>query len=159
MQLFVEGKADAFLGYPPQPQEMRARHFGHVLVSTTDDHPWSQYFCCLLAGSRDYVRNHPVATKRVLRAILKAADLCANEPIRVAQRLVERGFADRYDYALETLQEVHYDRWRDYDVEDTVRFYALRLRDVGLIKSSPQRIIAEGTDWRFLNELKRELKA
>jgi len=130
-----------------------------VLVSTTDDHPWSQYFCCLLAGSRDYVRNHPVATKRVLRAILKAADLCANEPIRVAQRLVERGFADRYDYALETLQEVHYDRWRDYDVEDTVRFYALRLRDVGLIKSSPQKIIAEGTDWRFLNELKRELKA
>ena len=30
---------------------------------------------------------------------------------------------------------------------------------VGLVKSSPQRIIADGTDWRFLNELKRELKA
>ena len=29
----------------------------------------------------------------------------------------------------------------------------------GLIKSSPQKIIADGTDWRFLNELKRELKA
>jgi NitT/TauT family transport system substrate-binding protein len=35
----------------------------------------------------------------------------------------------------------------------------LRLRDVGLIKSTPQKILAEGTDWRFLNELKRELKA
>ena len=23
---------------------------------------------------------------------------------------------------------------------------------------SPQKILAEGTDWRFLNELKRELK-
>ena len=39
-----------------------------------------------------------------------------------------------------------------------MRFYALRLRDVGLIKSSPQKIIAEGTDWRFLNEFKKELK-
>ena len=40
-----------------------------------------------------------------------------------------------------------------------MRFYALRLRDAGLIKSSPQKIIADCTDWRFLNELKRELKA
>jgi NitT/TauT family transport system substrate-binding protein len=39
-----------------------------------------------------------------------------------------------------------------------VRFYALRLREAGLIKSSPQKLIAQGTDWRFLNELKRELK-
>ena len=28
-----------------------------------------------------------------------------------------------------------------------------------MVKSTPQEIIAEGTDWRFLNELKRELKA
>jgi len=27
-----------------------------------------------------------------------------------------------------------------------------------MIKSTPQRLIAEGTDWRFLNELKKELK-
>jgi NitT/TauT family transport system substrate-binding protein len=33
------------------------------------------------------------------------------------------------------------------------------MHELGLIKSSPQRIIANGTDWRFLNELKRELKA
>ena len=52
-----------------------------------------------------------------------------------------------------------YDRWREYDPEDTVRFYSLRLREIGMIKSSPQKIIAEGTDWHFLNELKRELKA
>jgi NitT/TauT family transport system substrate-binding protein len=35
----------------------------------------------------------------------------------------------------------------------------LRLHDIGMIKSSPNSLIAEGTDWRFLNELKRELKA
>jgi hypothetical protein len=45
-----------------------------------------------------------------------------------------------------------FDKWREYDAEDTIRFYALRLRDVGLIKSTPQKIIADGTDWRFLNE-------
>jgi NitT/TauT family transport system substrate-binding protein len=27
-----------------------------------------------------------------------------------------------------------------------------------MIKSTPQKIIAAGTDWRFLNELRRELK-
>ena len=35
-----------------------------------------------------------------------------------------------------------------------IRFYALRLHEVGLIKSSPNKIIATATDWRFLNELK-----
>jgi NitT/TauT family transport system substrate-binding protein len=54
---------------------------------------------------------------------------------------------------------VPYDRWREYDPEDSLRFYALRLHEVGMIKSSPSRILAEGTDWRFLSELKRELKA
>ena len=113
----------------------------------------------MLASSRDYVRKYPVATKRVLRAVLKAADLCAAEPDRVARRIVAGGFAENYDYALETLSEIPYEKWREYDPEDTMRFYALRLREAGLIKSSPQRIIAENTDWRFLNELKRELKA
>jgi NitT/TauT family transport system substrate-binding protein len=73
--------------------------------------------------------------------------------------MVERGFTDRYDYALQALSEVPYDRWREYDPEDTIRFYSLRLHEIGMIKASPQKIIADGTDWRFFNELKRELKA
>ena len=159
IESFVEGKIDAFLGFPPEPQELRARHIGHVIVNTATDRPWSLYFCCLLGGNADYVRTHPVATKRVLRAILKSADLCVSDPSGVARRLVDGGFTPRYDYALQTISELPYDKWREYDAEDTVRFYALRLREVGLIKSSPQKIIAENTDWRFLNELKRELKA
>ena len=39
-----------------------------------------------------------------------------------------------------------------------MRFYALRLHEAGMIKSTPQKIIAQGTDWHFLNEIKRELK-
>jgi len=112
----------------------------------------------MVGGNPEYVRNHPVATKRALRAILKATDLCATDPAGVARQLVDGGFTPRYDYALQALCEIPYDKWREYDPEDTIRFYTLRLRDVGFIKSSPQKIIAENTDWRFLNELKRELK-
>ena len=159
MQLFTDGKVDAFVGTPPEPQELRARHIGQVLVNTGLDRPWSQYFCCILAANRNFLSKHPVATKRVLRAVLKAADFCAAEPARAARHLVDGGFTSRYDYALQAMQDVVYDKWRDYDAEDTVRFNALLLREAGLIKSTPQKIIAEGTDWRFLDELKRELKA
>jgi NitT/TauT family transport system substrate-binding protein len=158
LQLFAEGRVDAMLASPPRAQEARARKLGHVVVNTMIDRPWSQYFCCLMAGHRDFVRRYPVATKRALRAILKATDLCAREPERVAQFLVDEGYAERYDYTLQALQEIPYNRWREYDPEDTVRFHALRLHEVGMVKTSPQKIIAQGTDWRFLNELKKELK-
>jgi NitT/TauT family transport system substrate-binding protein len=159
LQAFTERKVDAFLGFPPAPQELRARKIGRVILNTTTDKPWSQYFCCMAFGNRAWVNDHPVATKRYLRALLKAADMCAAKPERVAQMLVDGGFTDRYDYALRTLTEVPYNVWREFDPEDTVRFYALRLHEVDMIKSSPNKIIADGTDWRFLNELKRELKA
>jgi len=158
MQLFAEGKIDAFLGFPPEPQELRAHKVGHVIVNSAQDLPWSQYFCCMLAGNTEFVRRYPIATKRVLRAVMKATDLCAAEPQRVARRLIDAGFTQRYAYALETLNEVPYNVWREFDPEDSMRFYALRLHEVGMIKSTPQEIIAKGTDWRFLNELKRELK-
>ena len=157
-RLLADGTIDAYLGFPPDPQELRARRIGHVVVDSTIDRPWSQYFCCMVAANRAFVAQHPVATKRALRALLKAADLCAREPERVAQLLVEQGYAERYEYALQTLQEIPYAKWREYDPEDTVRFYALRLHEAGMITSSPQKLIAQGTDWRFFNELKKELK-
>jgi NitT/TauT family transport system substrate-binding protein len=158
MELFVAKKIDAFLGTPPEPQELRARKIGHVIVNSSLDRPWSQYYCCMLTGNRSFVRRNPVATKRVLRAILKAADFCVSDPIGAARQMVERGFTTRYDYALQTLNEVPYNKWREYNPEDTVRFYSLRLHEVGMIKSAPNKIIADGTDWRFFNDLKRELK-
>jgi len=111
------------------------------------------------AISGNFVHAHPVATKRALRAILKAADLCVTNPAGVARRLVDGGFTSRYDYALGSLRGIPYDKWREYDAEDTLRFYALRLHEAGMIKSSPNKIIADSADWRFLDELKRELKA
>ena len=158
MELFVQKKINAFLGTPPEPQELRARKIGHVIVNSSLDRPWSQYYCCMLTGNRSFVRRNPVATKRVMRAILKATDFCVSDPVGTAQQMVERGFAPRYDYALQTLNEVPYNKWREYHPEDTVRFYSLRLHEVGMIKSAPNKIIADGTDWRFYNDLKRELK-
>ena len=159
IKLFLDGKIDAFLGFAPKAQELRARNIGHAIVNSALDRPWSQYYCCLLSANTNFVRNNPVASKRVLRAILKAADLCVTQPEWVAQRLVDEGFTSQYVYALQTLNELPYAVWREYDPEDTVRFYSLRLREAGMVKSIPQKIIADGTDWRFLNELKRELKA
>jgi NitT/TauT family transport system substrate-binding protein len=159
MQLFIDGQVDAFVGSPPWSLDLRERHIGEIILRSAVDRPWAQYFCCMLGGNLQYVRDHPVATKRVSRAILKATDLCATEPEQAARHLVEGKFTPREDFALQTLSENPYDKWRDYDPEDTIRFYALRLREVGFIKSSPQKIIAENTDWRFLDELKRELKA
>ena len=158
-ELFADDKIDACLGLPPVAQDLRARHVGHVVVNSAMDNPWSQYFCCMLAGNREFVRNYPVATKRVVRAILKAADLCVGEPVRAARSLVDGGFTPRYDYALQTMRDVPYDKWREYDPEDTLRFYALRLHELGFVKSVPQKVIADGSDWRFLKEVKRELKA
>ena len=156
MSLFIDRKIDAFLAVPPQTQELRARRIGHSLVNSATDRPWSNYFCCVLFSRTEFVQKYPAATKRIVRAFLKATDLCASEPARVARLMVERGFTDRYDYALQTLQELPYGVWRDHDPEDTMRFFALRLHEAGFIKSTPDRIIAEHTDWRFLNEIKRE---
>jgi NitT/TauT family transport system substrate-binding protein len=157
-KLLAEGKVDAYLGFPPDPQELRDKKIGHVVVNSSVDRPWSQYFCCFATANREFVRKHPVATKRALRAILKATDMCALRPDQAARTLVDRGFTPRYDYALQTMKDVVYNKWRELDPEDTLRFYALRLHEAGMIKSNPKKIIASGTDWRFVNELKKELK-
>ena len=157
--LFAAGETDAFLGFPPEPQELRSRGINRVILNTITDRPWSQYFCCMMYGNRAWVRDHPVATKRFLRAVYKAAEFCTAEPPKAARQLVDGGFVERYDYALEAIQAIPYDLWHDYDAEDTMRFFALRLHEAGMISNSPNTLIAEGTDWRFLNQLKRELKA
>ena len=80
IQLLAAGQVDAYLGFSPDPQELRAKQIGHVVVNSSVNRPWSQYFCCMLVGNREFVRHHPVATKRAMRAIFKATDLCALEP-------------------------------------------------------------------------------
>jgi NitT/TauT family transport system substrate-binding protein len=88
LELFAPGKIDGFLGFPPEPQELRARKAGHVILSTARDRPWSEYFCCMIAANSEFLRAYPVATKRLLRAILKGhGPLC--------HRTGSRGATDR----------------------------------------------------------------
>lgn len=159
MRAFEGRKADAYMGGSGLSPEFRTKWMRRMIVNSTTDRPWSQYFCCMIAGNRDWVRKHPVAAKRALRAILKSADICALEPERAARTFVDRGFTKDYHQAVQELRELPYGKWREYDPEDTVRFFALRLHEVGMIKMNPQKLIAQGTDWRFLKELKKELKS
>ena len=159
MNLFADGKADAFVGFAQEPPELQRRKVGRVLINTAQDRPWSQYFCCMVIANREFAQRNPIATKRALRAILKAADICASDPERVARFLTAKLYETRYPIGLEVMKATQYNRWREANPEDTLRFYALRLHEVGMIKSEPKQIIAKGTDWRFLNELKKELKA
>jgi NitT/TauT family transport system substrate-binding protein len=103
------------------------------VVDSALDRPWSQYFCCMMVSGREFPRKHPVAAKRAIRAIVKANAICAQEPERVARLLVDKGVVKRHDYAL-------------------------RLHEAGLVKSSPSKLLAQGSELRFVKELKKELK-
>lgn len=166
-----QGKVDAFLAFSPQPQELRAKKIGHVLFNSLVDQPWSRYFCCVVTASRDFIAKNPVATLRATRAILKGNDQAVADPERSARFLVDRGYAASYEYALATIagsrgtgsvgtgaHAGHFvtAQWNDVDPEDTLRFYALRLHEVELVKGTPERIIADGIDRRFLDKLRKD---
>jgi len=157
-ELLAGGRIDAYLGFPPDPQELRAKHIGHVVLNSAVDRPWSQYFCCMVAANREFARRNPIATKRALRAIIKGSELCASDPDRGAKAYLDQGFATSPEYARQALREIPYGHWRDYNPEETVRFYALRLREAGMVRSPPQKLISQGTDWHALDQLRKEMK-
>lgn len=157
-QALAEERIDAMLAFPPDAQELRANGVGNVLLNSAKDRPWSQYFCCLIAANRDFAQRHPVAAKRALRAILKASEICAADPDRAVKAYLRQGLATNERYVGQAMREVPFGAWRDYNPEDTVRFYALRLREAGMVKKSPQELLAEGTDWRLLEQIKKEMK-
>ena len=71
------------------------------MVNNALDRPWSQYFCCMVAGNADYMDKYPVATKRVA-----PGDPQGRRPLRVqpdigGAQLVDRGFLPNYDDALQ----------------------------------------------------------
>ena len=158
VELFRTGKVDAFISFPPGPQELMAKGIGRLLVDTNVDKPWSQYFCCMISCHGDFIKNNPVATKRALRAVLKAIDLVSRDPAMATRELLARKIVKQKDekYILQTLRDIPYGRWREYNPEDTIRFYALRMRETGLLKPNPQQFIEQHTDWRFIKELKKD---
>jgi NitT/TauT family transport system substrate-binding protein len=157
-ELLETGQVDVVNAFPPLNLELREKRIGNVVLNTTTDDPWRYFFCCMVAARREFVENYPVATKRALRALVKASQVCETDRERAARLLVERGATHRYEYALKTLEEVPYGAWRSFDPRHTLRFYALRLREAGLIEDTPSEILERGTDFRFIDELRREIK-
>ncbi len=159
LEMFKEGKIDLFMAFPPGPQELRDKGIGRVLLDTNVDKPWSQYFCCMVTGHSDFMEKNPVATRRALRAILKANDIVAADPELALRILMEKGIWTKAEtkYILQAIREIPYDLWRDYNPEETIRFYALRLREVGLIRTQPEEFIERHTDWSHLESLRQEL--
>jgi len=154
----VDGTIDVWISTPHAATFFRTAKIGHVIIDGAKDPPWSQHFSGMATANRDFAEKNPAATKRALRAILKATDVCAREPERAARYLMERGFTPLpYDQVLDGITGVSYAAWREFNPEDTVRFFALRLKEAGLIKGTPEALIARATDWRYLNEIKREL--
>jgi NitT/TauT family transport system substrate-binding protein len=132
---------------------------GRLLVDTNVDKPWSQYFCCMVSGHSDFVKKNPIATKRALRAILKANDAVARDPELATRMLIEKKMRKESErkYVLQSLKDIPYGRWREYNPEETIRFYALRLREVGMMKTPPEEFISRHADWSFLKSMKQEL--
>jgi len=154
----LAGKFDAWVVTRPLATIFRNANIGHVIVDGMVDPPWSQYFGSMATANRAFVDKHPAATKRALRAILKATDVCAREPERAARYLVDNVSTPfNYDLTLDAMNGQSYAAWREFNPEDTMRFYALRLREAGLVKSTPDELIARATDWHYLEEIKREL--
>lgn len=158
IRLFMDGKIDAFMSFPPGSHELMHKGIGRLLIDTNVDKPWSQYFCCMVAGHSDFIKKNPVATKRAVRAILKANDIVARDPEMATRILIEKKVIKESEYmhTLPELKHIPYNKWREYNPEDTIRFYALRMRDIGMIKSNPQQFMEQHTDWRFMKELKKE---
>jgi NitT/TauT family transport system substrate-binding protein len=158
IRLFQDGKIDAFMSFPPGSHELMHMGIGRLLVDTNVDKPWSQYFCCMVTGHSDFINKNPIATRRALRAILKATDIVSRDPRLATRALIANKVIKETDYGhtLPELTHIPYGNWREYNPEDTIRFYALRMRDIGMIQSNPQQFIDQHADWRFINELKKE---
>ncbi|MGQ0625431.1 MAG: ABC transporter substrate-binding protein [Sporichthyaceae bacterium] len=155
--LLASGRVDALAAFPPYSQALRDQGIGTVMVNSMVDRPWSNYFCCMATVNRSWMERHPVATRRALRAVLRAADVVDAHPGHAARLMVDRGHTDNLTYARQNLREIPYDVWRRLDPADTVRYLALRMKEAGLVKGTPEQLLERGTDFSHLAELAREL--
>jgi NitT/TauT family transport system substrate-binding protein len=156
--MLAGGEADAIASFPPLNYILHDQQIGRVILNTTTDDPWRNYFCCMVAANSDFLARSPNAAKAALRALLMANEMCSSNPEQAAEWLVQEGQSPTLDFAMRTLADLPYDAWRSFDPEDSLRFYALRMREAGLVSASPDRIVADGSDWRIVEALTRELR-
>lgn len=161
LELFLQGRSDAILALAQSVPILRSsdRNRGKLLVSNHDDKPWSQYYCCQLVANRDWVRTNPNAAKRVTRAVLRANDRVAKDPAAAARATLEQGLiaGATLDLAVATFKNCTFE-WREIDAEESLRFSALQLSGLKLVKAAPQKLVAQTSGYGYVAELKKELK-
>ena len=161
VKLYVEGKNDAVFVATTSAAALKANpaNKGHVIHSQVMDEPWSKLDCCILATSEDWYRANPIAAKRALRAIYRAADALPADRADAAKLATDKGLfggAANYANVREAANMVPLD-WRQSDPEKSVRFFAPLLIDTGLMKITVDDVV-KTVDLRVLRELKSELK-
>ena len=158
--LLANGEVDAVAAFPPMTYEFRDRGIGHVVLNTVSDDPWRHYFCCMLGARTEFVKNYPVATKRAMRAMLKAHALCSGDPL-VAAALISRHGEEfgSQELILRSLRDIPYDAWRNFDLAASLRFYALRMYEAGLVTRTPHELLKIASDFDMFEQLRLELKA
>jgi NitT/TauT family transport system substrate-binding protein len=156
-RVLSSGEVDGVVVLPPFSTDLQAKGIGHVVIDSVTDQPWANYYCCSPVANRDWMEKHPVAAKRALRAMLKGADVVAKDPLGTARLMVDRGYTNNYDYTCDVLKKIRHNVWRDFDPVDSVRFYSLRLKEAGILKGTPEEVLEKGTDFRYFNQLRKEL--
>ncbi len=97
MDLFAEGKADAFVGYAQEPAELRLKKVGQVIrrhrrtiaPGPSTSAAWSSRTGTLRRATRSRPNVHCARSSR-------PADICATDPERVARFLVAKQYETRY---------------------------------------------------------------
>jgi NitT/TauT family transport system substrate-binding protein len=133
---------------------------GHVVLDQAMDAPWSKENCCVLTTTTAWANANPVAVKRALRAIYRAADGMPTDRADIAKVATDRGlFGGAPDVALVrgAANMVSYD-WRNYDAAESMRFHVKLLNQVGLVKMTPDESVTKALDLRVERQLQTELK-
>lgn len=133
---------------------------GHLVLEQAMDAPWSQQDCCVITTTTDWLKANPVAAKRALRAIYRAADTLPKDRADAAKVATDKGLfggSKNVELVRGAANMVPYD-WRTYDVAASMRFHAQLLNAVSLIKFTPDEAVTKATDLRFAKELAVEIK-
>ena len=161
-QLFLDGKSDLLFLATTGTFAFRTNpaNKGHVVLDQAMEAPWSEQNCCFLTVTTDWLRANPVAAKRALRAIYRAADSLPKDRADAAKIATDKGLfggAANVELVRGAANMVPYD-WRKYDIAESMRFHGKLLNAVGLLKLTPGEIVTKATDPRFAKELATELK-
>jgi NitT/TauT family transport system substrate-binding protein len=132
---------------------------GHIIHNQVMDEPWSRHDCCVLVATQDWYRANPVAAKRAVRAIYRAADSLPADRAEVAKLGTDKGLfggAANLANVRGAMNMVPFN-WRELDLDKSLRFYGTLMADSGLIRIGADELV-KSVDTRIVSELRTEIR-